>query len=186
MLELTDWALVDLREPIRALLRSPAGSGSRTRPRPGGPRSRSPTRTHLPTCSGSDTAPPWSGWTWASPSCRTPRARPRWLRSSWPRPARTLLPLREALAGAPRAAHPEVFDALARYLPAPLRDRRAQVRPLAVDRCGPRLRVETSDGDHDVRLAWRDGAHTVAELRTQMSLLVGCPFRDLAAERPLS
>jgi hypothetical protein len=82
--------------------------------------------------------------------------------------------------------HPEVFDALARYLPAPLRDRRAQVRPLAVDRCGLRLRVETSDGDHDVRLAWRDGAHTVAELRTQMSLLVGCPFRDPAAERPLS
>ena len=33
-------------------------------------------------------------------------------------------------------------------------------------------------GDHDVRLAWRDGAHTVAELRTQMGLLVGCPFRD--------
>ena len=56
-------------------------------------------------------------------------------------------------------AHPEVFGALARYLPAPLRDRReARVRPLAVDRCGLRLRVETAEGDHDVRLAWRDGA----------------------------
>ena len=84
-------------------------------------------------------------------------------------------------------AHPEVFGALVRYLPAPLRDRReARVRPLAVDRCGLRLRVETAEGDHDVRLAWRDGAHTVPELRTQMGLLVGCPFRDPAAGQPLS
>jgi len=84
-------------------------------------------------------------------------------------------------------AHPEVFDALARYLPSPLRDRpEARVRPLAVDRCGLRLRVETTDGDHDVRLAWQGGAHTVAELRVQMGLLVGCPFRDPTADRPIS
>jgi len=84
-------------------------------------------------------------------------------------------------------AHPEVFEALARYLPAPLRDRReARVRPLAVDRCGLRLRVETASGDHDVRLAWQDGASTVAELRVQMGLLVGCPFPDPAADRPVS
>jgi Protein of unknown function (DUF2470) len=83
-------------------------------------------------------------------------------------------------------AHPEVFDALARYLPSPLRDRPARVRPLAVDRCGLRLRVETTEGDHDVRLAWQDGAHTVAELRVQMGLLVGCPFRDPTADRPIS
>jgi Protein of unknown function (DUF2470) len=83
--------------------------------------------------------------------------------------------------------HPEVFTALVRYLPAPLRDRRAaRVRPLAVDRCGLRLRVETTQGDHDVRLAWQQGANTVAELRIQMGLLVGCPFRDPSAERPLS
>lgn len=81
-------------------------------------------------------------------------------------------------------AHPEVFTALTRYLPAALRDRReARVRPLAVDRCGLRLRVETDRGDHDVRLAWQDGAHTVAELRVQMGLLVGCPFRDTTAQR---
>jgi hypothetical protein len=70
-----------------------------------------------------------------------------------------------------------VFDALARYLPAALRDRKARVRPLAVDRCGLRLRVETAHGDHDVRLAWQEEAMTVAELRTQLGLLVGCPFR---------
>jgi hypothetical protein len=67
-----------------------------------------------------------------------------------------------------------VFDALARYLPAPLRDRReARVRPLAVDRCGLRLRVETEGGDHDVRPAWPDGATTVPELQVQLGLLVG-------------
>ena len=37
--------------------------------------------------------------------------------------------------------HPEVFRALARHLPPSLRDGRA--RPLGVDRCGLRLRVET-------------------------------------------
>ena len=82
-------------------------------------------------------------------------------------------------------AHPEVLAALARYLPAPLRDtRHARVRPLAVDRCGLRLRVETPDGDHDVRLAWQDAANTAADLRRQLGLLVGCPFRDPTAERP--
>ena len=40
----------------------------------------------------------------------------------------------------------------------------------AVDRCGLRLRVETAHGDHDVRLAWREQAMTVAELRAQLGL----------------
>lgn len=82
-------------------------------------------------------------------------------------------------------AHPEVLAALARYLPAALRDRQqSRVRPLSVDRCGLRLRVESDRGDHDVRLAWHAGANTVAELRVQMGLLVGCPFRDTSPERP--
>ncbi|WP_181783928.1 DUF2470 domain-containing protein, partial [Pseudonocardia pini] len=77
-------------------------------------------------------------------------------------------------------AHPEVFDALARHLPAPLRHTLgARVRPLGVDRCGLRLRVETTDGDHDVRLAWQEEARTADELRTQLGLLVGCPFRQV-------
>lgn len=75
-------------------------------------------------------------------------------------------------------AHPEVFEALGRYLPAALRDQRdARVRPLAVDRCGLRLRVEAAGGDHDVRLAWPTGPRTVDELRVQLQALVGCPFR---------
>ncbi len=58
--------------------------------------------------------------------------------------------------------HPEVFHALARHLPPSLRD--ASARPLGVDRCGVRLRVETAEGDHDVRLAWGREVTTPADL----------------------
>jgi Protein of unknown function (DUF2470) len=58
--------------------------------------------------------------------------------------------------------HPEVFRALARHLSPSLRDARA--RPLGVDRCGFRLRVETAQGDHDVRLAWGRDVTTPADL----------------------
>ena len=79
-------------------------------------------------------------------------------------------------------AHPDVLGALVRHLPPHLRDARgARVRPLGVDRCGIRLRVEYGGGDHDVRIAWRGSATTVEELRVQMGLLVGCPARGAAA-----
>ena len=48
-----------------------------------------------------------------------------------------------------------------------------RVRPLGVDRCGLRLRVETADRDHDVRLAFAGGASTPDELRAQLQRLVG-------------
>ena len=57
---------------------------------------------------------------------------------------------------------PEVFRALGRHLPPSLRDARA--RPLGVDRCGFRLRVETDHGDHDVRLAWGRKVTTPTDL----------------------
>jgi len=73
-------------------------------------------------------------------------------------------------------SHPEVFGRLARHLPAPLRDARgARVRPLGVDRCGLRLRVEAGDTDHDVRLAWERSISTPDELHEQFHRLVGCP-----------
>jgi hypothetical protein len=75
-------------------------------------------------------------------------------------------------------AHPEVFTALARHLPTPLRDARdMRVRPLGVDRFGLRLRVEAGDQDHDVRLAWEAPISTVDELRRQFQRMVGCPLR---------
>ena len=56
-------------------------------------------------------------------------------------------------------AHPEVLIALARHLPPELGHcQGARVRPLGVDRCGLRLRVETPQRDHDVRLAFPGGA----------------------------
>lgn len=75
-------------------------------------------------------------------------------------------------------AHPDVFLALARHLPEALR--REAVRPLGVDRCGIRLRVESSVRDHDVRLNWAHDATTPDELRSQFALLVGCPARRRA------
>lgn len=74
-------------------------------------------------------------------------------------------------------AHPEVMVALTRHLPPALRRRDGAVRPLGVDRCGLRLRVETPDGDHDVRLAFPGGASTPEELRAQVERLTTCPFR---------
>jgi hypothetical protein len=80
-------------------------------------------------------------------------------------------------------AHPDVFLALAQHLPPALRDlRNARVRPLGMDRCGLRLRVEAPERDHDVRIAWPGTVTTVAELRVQMAQLVGCPFRGATAD----
>jgi hypothetical protein len=73
-------------------------------------------------------------------------------------------------------AHPEVLLALARHLPPELRGSGSRVRPLGVDRCGLRLRVEAPDRDHDVRLSWQDGATTPDELCDQLHRLVGCPY----------
>jgi hypothetical protein len=48
---------------------------------------------------------------------------------------------------------------------------------LGVDRCGLRLRVEAPQRDHDVRLAFPNGASTPEELRQQLNHLVRCPYR---------
>jgi hypothetical protein len=75
-------------------------------------------------------------------------------------------------------AHPDVFESLSRHLPEPLRSKLGcRVRPLGVDRLGIRLRVEAPDEDHDVRLAFREPANDAEQLRTQVGLLIGCPFR---------
>lgn len=70
--------------------------------------------------------------------------------------------------------HPEVMARLAGKLPARLR--RGRVRPLGLDRYGMRLRVEGADGDHDVRLPFPAPVHDVGGLGRAIRVLMGCPF----------
>ncbi|OLR95611.1 DUF2470 domain-containing protein [Actinokineospora bangkokensis] len=71
-------------------------------------------------------------------------------------------------------SHTDVVGALVRHLPEELRG--GHVRPLGLDRCGLRLRVEATDADHDVRLAFSRPVRDAAELSAELRRLVGCPF----------
>lgn len=71
-------------------------------------------------------------------------------------------------------AHRDVVVGLASRLPPRLR--RGGVRPLAVDRYGVGLRVESADGDHDVRLPFRTPVDDVVGLNRAIRVLMGCPF----------
>jgi hypothetical protein len=72
------------------------------------------------------------------------------------------------------SAHREVVDRLASRLPISLR--RGRVRPLGLDRYGVRLRVEGDDGDHDVRLPFVKPVDDITGLGQAIRLLMGCPF----------
>ncbi|TGD89339.1 DUF2470 domain-containing protein [Mycolicibacterium sp. CH28] len=72
------------------------------------------------------------------------------------------------------ADHPEVLARLAEKLPAALR--RGRIRPLGLDRYGVRLRVEGDDVDHDVRLPFGAPVQDVPGLGRAIRLLMGCPF----------
>lgn len=72
------------------------------------------------------------------------------------------------------SAHREVVDRLADRLPQTLRSGR--VRPLGLDRYGVQLRVEDADGDHDVRLPFAKPVDDVTGLSQAIRVLMGCPF----------
>jgi hypothetical protein len=72
------------------------------------------------------------------------------------------------------SAHRDVVDRLATRLPMALR--RGRVRPLGLDRYGVQLRVETDDGDHDVRLPFAKPVDDVTGLSQAIRILMGCPF----------
>jgi len=72
------------------------------------------------------------------------------------------------------SAHREVVDRLASRMPMALR--RGRVRPLGLDRYGVRLRVENEDGDHDVRLPFAKPVDDVTGLSQAIRVLMGCPF----------
>lgn len=72
------------------------------------------------------------------------------------------------------SAHRDVVDRLAVRLPAALR--RGRVRPLGLDRYGVQLRVEGDNGDHDVRLPFASPVDDVTGLSRAIRVLMGCPF----------
>jgi len=72
------------------------------------------------------------------------------------------------------SAHNDVVARLVSRLPAPLR--RGQVRPLGLDRYGVRFRVESDDGDRDVRLPFHKPVDDMTGLSQAIRVLMGCPF----------
>lgn len=70
--------------------------------------------------------------------------------------------------------HRDVVDRLANRLPGALR--RGRVRPLGLDRYGVALRVESDGGDHDVRLPFAAPVDDVTGLSRAIRVLMGCPF----------
>ncbi|WP_414636685.1 DUF2470 domain-containing protein [Actinophytocola sp.] len=74
-------------------------------------------------------------------------------------------------------SHTEVVHTLRRHLPDQLQG--GHLRPLGLDRYGLRLRVESFDGDHDVRLAFSRPIATLRDLSDELRRMVGCPFLAL-------
>lgn len=72
------------------------------------------------------------------------------------------------------SAHGDVVARLVSKLPASVR--RGKVRPLGLDRYGMRFRVENDDGDHDVRLAFHKPVDDITGLSQAVRVLMGCPF----------
>lgn len=71
-------------------------------------------------------------------------------------------------------AHGDVLARLVSRLPASLR--RGLVRPLGLDRYGVRFRVEGDDHDHDVRLPFHKAVDDMIGLSQAVRVLMGCPF----------
>lgn len=180
MLELTDTAPVDLREPVRALLwisgwlvapgptyaRRLALDIASERPRPG----------LLDLGHGATMLWLRPGSAVIADTEGTGPLAPADLQAADPDP---FCLMEDGWLSHLEDAHPDVFTSLARHLPEPLRTKPGcRIRPLGVDRLGIRLRVEAQDGDHDVRLGFESPADDPEQLRAQVGLLIGCPFRS--------
>jgi hypothetical protein len=79
-------------------------------------------------------------------------------------------------------AHGDVVARLVSRLPAPLR--RGDVRPLGLDRYGVRFRIEGNDGDHDIRLPFHKPVDDMTGLSQAIRMLMGCPFINGLRARP--
>ena len=82
-------------------------------------------------------------------------------------------------------AHPGLLTDLSRHLPRALRDGATTIAPLAVDRLGLRLRVESPREDHDVRLGFERPVTCVHSLGQEVRALAGvCPRAAGAGASP--
>ncbi|QLL07359.1 DUF2470 domain-containing protein [Mycobacterium vicinigordonae] len=79
-------------------------------------------------------------------------------------------------------SHNDVVARLVARLPAPLR--RGHVRPLGLDRYGVRFRVEANDGDRDIRLPFHKPVDDMNGLSQAIRVLMGCPFVNGLRARP--
>jgi hypothetical protein len=80
-------------------------------------------------------------------------------------------------------AHSDVVARLVSRLPAPLRHGRVQ--PLGLDRYGVRFRIEGHEGDRDIRLPFHKPVDDMNALGQAIRLLMGCPFvNGLRARQP--
>ena len=79
-------------------------------------------------------------------------------------------------------SHNDVVARLVSRLPAPLR--RGHVRPLGLDRYGVRFRVEGNDGDRDIRLPFHKPVDDMNGLSQAIRVLMGCPFVNGLRARP--
>ncbi|MGO4205214.1 DUF2470 domain-containing protein [Rhodococcus sp. TAF43] len=70
--------------------------------------------------------------------------------------------------------HADLVELLARRLPSALRT--GPVRPLGIDRYGIRLRIEGVSGDRDVRMDFTEPVDDAPSLSRALRILVGCPF----------
>jgi hypothetical protein len=79
-------------------------------------------------------------------------------------------------------AHNDVVARLVSRLPGPLR--RGHVRPLGLDRYGVRFRVEGNDADRDIRLPFHKPVDDMNGLSQAIRVLMGCPFVNGLRARP--
>jgi hypothetical protein len=153
VLELTDYAPVPLREPVRSLVWI------------SGPLRRMPPHDALVRCEVASVVVADSTGAEAVSVDALLAARPDpfcAVESDW---------LRHI-----EAHHRDVVDLLASRLPVRLRRGRASL--LGLDRYGLELRVEADNGDHDVRLPFPEPVHDVAGLNRGIRMLIGCPFSN--------
>ena len=73
-------------------------------------------------------------------------------------------------------AHGDVVARLVSKFPVPVR--RGRIRPLGLDRYGLRFRFEGNDGDHDIRLPFHKPVDDMPGLSQAIRVLMGCPFSN--------